>query len=250
MNANARDRVRKLIVWELPSVGSPGFVEMYINPNNIAITERKTITEQRTKGGYVIQYWGEELINVSIAGTTGDGGIEALNVLRDIYRNEQLALTGFIEAKGADTKRRQSLAQLAASVVMWYQGQGMRGFFKDFTYTESVQEMGVINYQMNFTVTEIIGQRQNFMPWHRKPWSTVTRPSQPDGLGSTTGGGYGTRFKMGEMNAPVQDLTTKRLSDPKFTNTTRGIEPTESAMQANLEENNPPLKPSNLFANT
>lgn len=248
MNANARDKVRTLIVWEVPSVGSPGFIEMYINPNNMQMTERKLITEQRTKGGYIIQYWGEELINVSIAGTTGDGGVEALNVLRDIYRSEQLALTNFIQSKGSNIKRRQSLAQLAASVVLWYQGQGMRGFFKDFTYTESAQDLGMFNYQMTFTVTEVIGQRQNFLPWHRKPWSTQDNPSRPDNFGSTTGGGYGTRFKMGELNAPTLDEASQTFSDPRFSNTT-GVNPSQDDLRANFEENNPPLKPSSLFAN-
>lgn len=247
MAANARDKTRTLIVWEVPTQPTPFFIEMYINPNNITIQERKLITEQRTKGGYVIQYWGEELTQVSLSGTTGSGSIEAMNVLKDIYRNEQLAMQQILGSQGVDVKRRQSLGQMAASVVMWYQGQGMRGFFKDLNYTEAGDQAGMINYTMNFTVVETIGQRQNFLPWQRKPWSTNTHPSSPDGRGSTEGGAYGTKFKLGEMNAPALSDLTGQFSDNKFSDRT-GIAPSQETMRENFNENNAPLTPSSLFA--
>jgi hypothetical protein len=83
---------RKLIHWLVPE--GP-MVQMYINPNNIRIDHSKNITNQRTKGGFVIQYWGENLIPLSISGTTGTSGIEGINVLLDVYRNEQLAFDPF-----------------------------------------------------------------------------------------------------------------------------------------------------------
>lgn len=78
---------RKMVHWLIPE--GP-IIQMYINPQNIQIRDRKAIQKQRTKGGFVVQYWGEELIEVNIRGTTGTSGIEGINVLRDIYRNEQL----------------------------------------------------------------------------------------------------------------------------------------------------------------
>lgn len=80
---------RKLIQWNIPN---QGLVEMYINPQSLTIVERKLVKETRTKGGYIVQYWGEALPEIAISGTTGSGGIEGINVLRDIYRQEQ---TGF-----------------------------------------------------------------------------------------------------------------------------------------------------------
>lgn len=93
---------RKLIHWLIPE--GP-MVQMYINPQNIQIQDRKTITPQRTKGGFVVQYWGEELIKISIRGTTGTSGIEGINVLRDVYRNEQLAFDPYALYLAAKNKQ-------------------------------------------------------------------------------------------------------------------------------------------------
>lgn len=84
---------RKLIQWNVPNVG---IVEMYINPQAFSISEKKLIKSVRTKGGYVIQYWGEELPEIDISGTTGSGGIEGINVLRDIYRQEQVGFNDVV----------------------------------------------------------------------------------------------------------------------------------------------------------
>jgi len=245
--ANANQRTRTLIVWEIPAVQSPSFVEMYINPNNLAIQDNKLQSTTKTKGGYILQYWGEELSKITLTGDTGDGGVEAVNVIRDIYRSEQIALASILLA-GASTKRRQSLAQLATSVVMWYQGQGYRGFFTAFSTTETPS--GVITYTLNFTVVETLGRRSNFLPWQRKPWSTLENPSTTSGLGGTTGGGYGTNFKIGEMNAPLEDpngllsdpVFSKRTETPLTPGTVQG-----NRLRTNLNENLP--SPSQLFAN-
>jgi hypothetical protein len=63
---------------------------MYLNPQRFDISENKIISEQLTKGGYVVQYWGEQLPIITAGGTTGSSGIEGINILRDIYRHEQI----------------------------------------------------------------------------------------------------------------------------------------------------------------
>lgn len=78
---------RKLMRWLVPEMP---IVEMYINPQSVNYNYSKQITETRTKGGFVLQYWGENLTDLSISGTTGTSGIEGINVLNDVYRNEQL----------------------------------------------------------------------------------------------------------------------------------------------------------------
>lgn len=80
--------VRNSIKWIIPE---QPIVEMYINPENIQTGYKKVISKQRTKGGYVVQYWGEELTTLNIRGTTGTSGIEGINVLLNVYRNEQIA---------------------------------------------------------------------------------------------------------------------------------------------------------------
>ena len=105
---------------------------------------------------------------------------------------------------------------------------------------------------MNFTVTETIGQRKNFLPWHRKPWSTMEHPSFDSGRGTTTGGAYNTSFKMGELNAPVINSDTGLLSDPEFTTKTGLVilpgTPESQTLINNLADNQIPLSPSGLFA--
>ena len=46
---NANDKVRNLIVWEVPTSGSNSFVEMYINPENLKVDDKKLIQKTRRK---------------------------------------------------------------------------------------------------------------------------------------------------------------------------------------------------------
>lgn len=79
---------RNIITWFVPQFGT---VQMFINPQNITYNHKKLITKDRTKGGYTLQYWGEELSTLNISGTTGSSGIEGINMLYEIYRAEQYA---------------------------------------------------------------------------------------------------------------------------------------------------------------
>jgi hypothetical protein len=78
---------RNIIHWFIPNFG---VVRMYINPQSINYMNKKLITKDRTKGGYSLQYWGEDLTEISIDGHTGSSGIEGINVLEEIYRAEQI----------------------------------------------------------------------------------------------------------------------------------------------------------------
>jgi len=79
---------RNIITWFVPQFG---IVRMFVNPSSISYSHRKLINKDRTKGGYTLQYWGEELDTINISGTTGSSGIEGINVLYEIYRAEQYA---------------------------------------------------------------------------------------------------------------------------------------------------------------
>lgn len=181
-------RVRELMSWRIPGIG---YVEMYVNPKSLTISEKKGITRQRTKGGFIVQYWGEEPISLKIDGTTGSSGVEGINILRSVYRAEQDSFK-MVSDKLAENIRdvqrnaQQSLAyilkdtddstflptlgSLAVSVEMYFQGWIFKGYFEDFVVTESVDNgVGVFNYSMSFVAMERKGMRNNFMPWHRSP---------------------------------------------------------------------------------
>lgn len=80
--------VRNIIHWFVPEFG---IVKMYINPETLTFNFSKQIQSTRTKGGFTIQYWGENLPTIGISGTTGSAGVEGINVLYEIYRAEQYA---------------------------------------------------------------------------------------------------------------------------------------------------------------
>jgi hypothetical protein len=86
-----------------------GIIEMYVNPQNLSWQDRKQISEQRTKGGFVLQYWGPELGRLNISGTTGSSGVEGINVLQDIYNAEQLAFDPYALAFAAEAETQSEL---------------------------------------------------------------------------------------------------------------------------------------------
>lgn len=209
LTGNIARRDRELLRWRVPMFG---VIDMYINPQSLVIEEKKIIQKQRTKGGYIIQYWGEELAVVRLSGHTGSSGIEGINALRQAYRSEQdafqsvsqilidklNAFTGSntlqdgtnraasnatgqgatealptIMGSGANPPLLPTLASLATSVEMYYQGWAFRGYFESFNVDESVTNgVGVFNYNLVFNVLDRRGYRSNFMPWHREPANT------------------------------------------------------------------------------
>jgi hypothetical protein len=196
---------RNTMHWYVPEVG---IVKMYVNPQGIDYSFKKLISPDRTKGGYVLQYWGEELPTLNIRGNTGSSGIEGLNVLYEIYRSEQLSFDaiGLTLAANSNTsglgelvgqvldgingigntvsnatngilgndpasqnilpRNIPTLASLAYGVELFYDGWVFRGFFNSFTFSEKADNF-LIDYNINFTVTQRRGYRTNYFPFHR-----------------------------------------------------------------------------------
>jgi hypothetical protein len=94
--------------------------KLYLNPQQFNIRETKIINEQLTKGGFIVQYWGEQLPEISVTGTTGSAGIEGINVLRMIYRHEQFAMEDVF------AKREALLAENAKNSAM-QKAQNLQG---------------------------------------------------------------------------------------------------------------------------
>src|SRR5579885_1207196 len=191
---------RNLIHWFVPQFG---IVKMYVNPRNITILDQKLIHKDRTKGGFTLQYWGEELTNIKIVGTTGSSGIEGINVLHEVYRAEQYAFdtiglslaadnatlgatnqildgvggavanavgqsvgnqtvggiigaslaNGIFGANNMGTfapRNIPSLAQFAFGVEMYYSRWIYRGYFQSMNITESAENLGAIEYNLEF----------------------------------------------------------------------------------------------------
>lgn len=245
---------RKMMRWLVPE---QPIVEMYVNPQSVQYQYGKHITEQRTKGGFVLQYWGENITSLNIQGTTGTSGIEGINVLYDIYRNEQLMFDpyalflqarrdeedelslpledegffGFLSDVGdllgggdsglpATTRPRPSLASLAFTVELYWSGEVYRGYFKDFQVTESANNLGLFDYSISFRVTQRRGFRQNFLPWHR---SATSGPSNSNPI-------YGTPYSYGVLSSGPITSGGKNVDQPNlFSNF---VEPFQKGLNA------------------
>lgn len=219
---------RNIITWFVPEFG---IVRMYVNPSQISYVHKKNIIRERTKGGFTLQYWGEDLTILNISGTTGSSGIEGINALYEVYRAEQYAFDGVgltlaannaaadiannlvngagsllgqginglfggdsdsptAGAAGAgllggilgldspnnnlSAKNIPSLAQLAFTVEMFYNGWVYRGYFENMTVNEKANDF-LLDYQITFAATQRRGYRTNYFPWTR---SAKDGPSQ------------------------------------------------------------------------
>ena len=65
-----RAQKRSLILWQLPSLPPGQFIEMYVNPQSMRSSQKKVTNSKRVKGGFMMQYWGEELETLLINGST------------------------------------------------------------------------------------------------------------------------------------------------------------------------------------
>lgn len=190
------NRDKQIMTWLLPNSTT---VQMYINPESFVISETKQIQPIRTKGGFVVQYWGDNLTRLTLQGTTGSAGVKGINILRDIYHAENRAFEVIAASQTnqlieelhkqklsdvnigqqvipaiSKTLReknfllRPSLASLAVGITLFYQGIQYRGFFNTMTVTEDINRLGLFTYNIEFMATDIFGRRNNFMPWHRE----------------------------------------------------------------------------------
>ena len=191
LGAGISNRNEQIMTWRLPNGSS---VQMYMNPTSLVVDDTKEIKETRTKGGFVVQYWGENLTTITLSGTTGSAGIEGINVLRDVYRAELKAFDSIAlanertnlsvtdpgeisslvkkmssEQYARDFILRPTLGAMASSILLFYQGVQYKGYFKSFKVTEAVEKLGHFDYVMGFTATETRGRRSNFMAWHKNP---------------------------------------------------------------------------------
>ena len=204
-NKTARPQwARQPMVWELYD-GT--MIEMYVNPQNVTMQANKKITQNRTKGGFVVQYWGDDLVTINLNGTTGSSGIEGIEILYDLYQSELLPPSRLDEIRGmgyasgvpgvnpggkdqdaTNLVRRSDLVSRATQVVLWYGSKRYHGFFTSFSVQEAATNPGEYTYTLAYTVWKTYGRDVNYMPWHRhpKPLSERGASGVPESDGSVS----------------------------------------------------------------
>ena len=203
-NRDQAETKRHIIHWFIPEIG---VVQMYINPQNITYSKSKLINKEKTKNGFSLQYFGEELTTLSITGHTGSSGIEGINVLDEIYRSEQIAFDpmavqlyaanndlpnqlggllggGIVGAIGSAVGDAllggagstglaggtNSNVPTLASVAFGIEMYYMGWVYRGYFNSFSVTEAAdnfLWNYTLNFTVTQKRGYRGNYFAHHR-----------------------------------------------------------------------------------
>lgn len=117
-----RETIKFLIPTNLLSLNTSGLsdrevVPLYINPTNFQTNYTKNISETQTIGGFVIQYWGDRITTISISGTTGSGGIDAINILYQVYKAEQIQFKNILLKRQAELATRIKEAETASQEV-------------------------------------------------------------------------------------------------------------------------------------
>lgn len=244
---------RQMLRWRVPLFG---WVIMFLNPENITTVEGKDITPTRTKAGFILQYAGEKLTEITLRGTTGSAGMEGINILRNVYRAEQVAfsriadelertgpLAEFLQLSrgatgtdffnsplfGAITERTvdialnilsqpfPTLSSLAANVELYFQGELYRGYFTGFTVEEAGADQGLFNYTLNYTAYARQGIRRNFMPWHRQPYNPIgASPGKPNPLSYNAAQDTNSNADLGVVEEFVEFV--ERTADEIFGN--------------------------------
>lgn len=161
------------ISWSVKGDARVPALTMLINPSNLDITYSPLITETRTLGGFVHEYWGENLTTLSASGKTAmfvdseDGltvqksrtteAYQYFISLLNIYKNNGKGYFAGIDANTAARANPSKLASLGL-VIMIYDSNQYDGYFESFTYTEDASMPFNLEYSFSFKAIKILGQ--------------------------------------------------------------------------------------------
>lgn len=161
---------KRAIVWRIEGLKeSPPELIMFINPANIDITYSSLVTETRTLGGFVQEFWGEQLTSLSAAGQTAmfysNKGITNKDVrLSESYQNF-IRLVNVYKNNGKDYSDKKLLAKNVnpnrivsfGTVIMNYISKEYHGYFENFSIKELSEKPFNLEYDFSFKVIKTVG---------------------------------------------------------------------------------------------
>ena len=149
---------------------------MLINPENLDTSYSALINETRTLGGFVHEYWGEQLTSLSASGKTAmfvdtDKGITNKDnrstesykyfiSLLNIYKNNGKEYQENITSK-TPIALRYNTSKLTnlGYIQMIFDKKQYDGYFESFSYTEDAAMPFNLEYSFTFKVMRIIGAK-------------------------------------------------------------------------------------------
>ena len=167
------DKNKHLISWRIEGLrDTPPEFTLIVNPVNLDISYTQLVNETRTMGGFLQEYWGEQLTTLSAAGRTamffGSEGLTNYESRDSEAYQNFIRLLNLYKCNGKeyiDETQRQTLATKAnpdrivgfARVIMIYMNKEYEGYFESFTYKEMAEKPFYIEYDFSFKVNKIIG---------------------------------------------------------------------------------------------
>lgn len=172
---------RSLIHWFVPEFG---IVKMYINPRQITYKYEKIITKERTKGGFSLQYWGEELPVLNLSGTTGSSGIEGINVIHEIYRAEQYAFDGVGLSLAANNAAQGAASQIIGGVGNAIEGSSVGGSIAQGLFGVDAAAQSLAPRNIPTLAQYAFGIEMFYLGWvHRGYFKSMTVEETAEALG-------------------------------------------------------------------
>ena len=162
---------KRPIVWRIEGLSeTPPELTMLINYANLDQSYTSLITETRTLGGFVSEFWGEQLSILSASGQTAmfynDGGITNRDVKLSEAYNNFIRLVNIYKNNGKDySDEKITLASKAnpnrivsfGTIVMTFIDKEYEGFFESFAIKELADKPFNFEYDFSFKVTRTIG---------------------------------------------------------------------------------------------
>lgn len=162
------------IQWKIVGSATVPPLTMLVNPSNLDITYAPLINETRTLGGFVQEYWGEQLTTLSATGKTAmfvesEKGITNKDArltesyqhfmsLLNIYKNNGKGYSTTFDT--VKTRANSSKITSLGYVIMIFDKVQYDGYFETFTYTEDAAMPFNLEYSFTFKVMRIMGQMQ------------------------------------------------------------------------------------------
>lgn len=122
-------------------------ISLFINPQNIAVNKNILLNKQNTRGGFVVQFWGHDLETINVQAETGYFGMSKVPLHAfELFKNY------CYQGRYHKRKPYRSLPL----ITMLYEGEGLRGYFNNLTYSIVKERPYIVTYNFTFTVVEKI----------------------------------------------------------------------------------------------